>query len=266
MNTNPSPHEPDRDAVNRMLVVVLRRILHCAGNLLTRLDANAFLASQSELPAKERRLFLQKVLKNVKVIHGLFRLLHRLCDPKVSKLRLRVDLGNELEAFCSQVAELILPHSMIFVRTSPTAMSWVDPTLVAIAVLDLLENSIEASPQAGPLVVATGCANFSSEDIQHLKLAGPLENIRPNVSYSYVSVTDTGTGIPEEIARAAVDGDVEKLKSGDHGNGLIEARALAVRHGGWIQIVTYENNGTSIRLYFPFAQEGESDVDYSLAA
>jgi signal transduction histidine kinase len=97
--------------------------------------------------------------------------------------------------------------------------------------LNLLLNSTQAMPGGGNIIL--GC----SDDGTHI----------------FLDVTDTGTGIPEEIRDHIFDSFLSG-RSGGTGLGLAIAKRIMLSHGGNIELVATSPTGTTMRLTLPFAK------------
>ncbi len=110
-------------------------------------------------------------------------------------------------------------------------------------VLDnLLSNAIKYTPEGGLVT-----------------LAAKADEERKRV---YVSVSDTGIGIPKRDLRRIFERfyRVDKARSrsqGGTGLGLAIARELVQAHGAEIEIASEWNVGTTVTFWLPFAEEGE---------
>jgi len=109
-----------------------------------------------------------------------------------------------------------------------------DPGQIRQALLNLIRNAAEAMPEGGRI------------DIEARAGASAVE----------VAVTDTGTGVPEDIRDKIFD-PFFTTKEGGTGLGLAIARQIAVDHGGSLRCETGPGIGTTFRLSLPTqAEEG----------
>ncbi|HTB79329.1 MAG TPA: GAF domain-containing protein [Opitutaceae bacterium] len=97
--------------------------------------------------------------------------------------------------------------------------------------LNLLLNSTQAMPGGG--TISLRC----NDDGAHL----------------FLDVTDTGTGIPDEIRDHIFDSFLSG-RSGGTGLGLAIAKRIMLSHGGNIELVATSPTGTTMRLTLPFAK------------
>jgi signal transduction histidine kinase len=114
-----------------------------------------------------------------------------------------------------------------------------DPRKLKQALLNLLQNSIEATPRDGRIEVEVCPAG-----------EGRVE----------ISVRDFGTGLdPQVIARPFAPGFT--TKEGGSGIGLVVARSIAEQHGGSLRLEPAEGGGTVATLTLPLeAPVSEEDL------
>ena len=133
----------------------------------------------------------------------------------------------------------------------------VDPNQLENAVLNLCINARDAMPDGGAIVVRT-----SNEHI-----AGPAareQHLMPG-DYISVCVTDTGTGMSDEVKARAFDPfyTTKPLGAGT-GLGLSMIYGFVRQSGGQVWIDTVEGRGTTMCLYLP-RYRGDTAVDDAAA-
>jgi two-component system cell cycle sensor histidine kinase/response regulator CckA len=106
------------------------------------------------------------------------------------------------------------------------------------AVVNLVVNASDAMPQGGELTLRTG-----QED------AGRV----------WVSVSDTGPGIPEEIRERVFEPFFTTREAdGGSGLGLAVVHGIVTQHGGSIELETRSGAGTTFRVLFPQAEAAQA--------
>lgn len=119
-----------------------------------------------------------------------------------------------------------------------------DPHQLENAVLNLCINARDAMPEGGRVTVETANAWIDYD-------AGADRDL-PAGQYVAVYVTDTGTGMsPDVIARAFDPFFTTKPAGKGTGLGLSMIYGFARQSGGQVRIYSEENNGTTVKLYFP---------------
>jgi two-component system cell cycle sensor histidine kinase/response regulator CckA len=101
--------------------------------------------------------------------------------------------------------------------------------------VNLILNAIHAMPQGGSITVSTGV---------------DAEGIR-------IDVTDTGTGMPEDVARRVFEPLFTTKGQEGNGMGLAVAAGTMREHGGSISVRSVLGKGTTFTLRFPIPRETE---------
>jgi signal transduction histidine kinase len=122
----------------------------------------------------------------------------------------------------------------------------VDPTQLELAVLNLAINARDAMHVGGTLSVETGNANLQSAPGPEHPSAG---------EYVSICVSDTGTGMTEEVRAKAFEPFFTTKEVGKgSGLGLSQVLGFAKQSGGGVRIDTRPGEGTSVYLYLPRAE------------
>jgi PAS domain S-box-containing protein len=123
----------------------------------------------------------------------------------------------------------------------------VDPTQIEMIILNLAINARDAMSVGGHLIIETRNVSLEVADA----------DLRPG-EYVQLTVSDTGTGMTEEVlARAMEPFFTTKEVGKGSGLGLAQVYGFAKQSGGGVKIRTAVGEGTSISVMFPRADKLE---------
>jgi PAS domain S-box-containing protein len=134
-----------------------------------------------------------------------------------------------------------------------------DPNQMENALLNLVINARDAIPEHGHLLIRS--ANVTLPD--HAAAPGDV----PAGEYVTLSVTDTGTGMPDSVAVRAFDPffTTKPLGQGT-GLGLSMIYGFVQQSGGQVRLSSKEGRGTTVTLYLPRYAGGISHEDEVISA
>ena len=116
------------------------------------------------------------------------------------------------------------------------------------AVVNLLVNAMQAVPDGGRIVVATGT-----------RRAAPPGGGAPEVDFVWVAVHDDGPGIaPEHLARLFEPFFTTKAPGEGTGLGLSVAHGIVRDHGGWIDVESAPGRGSTFTIWLPAAAAAQT--------
>lgn len=156
----------------------------------------------------------------------------------------------DVNKLVANMSELIL-HTLgsgLKVETVLASGVWrtrADPNQLESALLNLAVNARDAMPDGGKLTIETGNASIDDEYVrQHVEVQAG--------QYVLIAVTDTGAGMPPEVAAKAFDPFFTTKGPGKGtGLGLSQVFGFVKQSGGHIKIYSEEGLGTTIKIYLP---------------
>ena len=143
---------------------------------------------------------------------------------------------NELVADASRMLRRLVPANIAFseeLNPEPLCIDG-DRNQLEQALVNLVVNAADAMNEGGALVIRTG---------------------RENEDFTFLSVQDSGCGIPEEV-RDHIFEPFFTTKSAERGTGLglSVVHDIVARHAGYIDLVTDVVHGTTFKIVLPAAQ------------
>ena len=147
---------------------------------------------------------------------------------------LQSTIGGSVQITPPQLAEDLWP-------------AMIDPTQIELVILNLAINARDAMEVGGSLTIRTANATLGEPDAPEAPPPG---------EYVLVSVSDTGSGMTDEVrARALEPFFTTKEVGKGSGLGLSQVFGLAKQSGGGLGIETEVGRGTTIKVFLPRAHQ-----------
>jgi two-component system nitrogen regulation sensor histidine kinase NtrY len=215
-----------------------RAIAHEIKNPLTPIQLSAehvrkLLHDRGTLPAPEIDACLDTIVRKVRElrdISGAFSTYAKLPDLVLE----RVDAAQFLREVAAPYRTALPSGVRIEERHAEAAPILADPTILARAIINVIENALQAMPHGGTLTIASGPGEAGEVDL---------------------TISDTGSGFTPE-ARARLFEPYFSTKSSGTGLGLAIVRRVVVAHGGSIDLSSAPGRGTTLRLKLKEAPRG----------
>ena len=133
-----------------------------------------------------------------------------------------------------------------FVLSTTLDPCQVDPGEFQSALLNLVVNARDAMPRGGKITIQT-------ENVRLQTDAAPVNGQDvPAGDYVVVAVVDTGEGMPPEVIERAFEPFFTTKEIGKgSGLGLSQVYGFVKQSGGYVQIESEPDVGTTVRLYLP---------------
>lgn len=122
----------------------------------------------------------------------------------------------------------------------------VDIGMVHGAILNVGINAIDAMPDGGAIIIATSKTFLETNHTIRRKFDIPEGN------YAMVSVTDSGTGMEQDVLNQIFEPFFTTKSNGKGtGLGLVSVYNCIIAHNGCVEIESKRGVGTKVSLYFP---------------
>jgi len=211
-----------------------RAIAHEIKNPLTPIQLSTehlerLLRDRSVLPARDLETCIETVKKQVRALYdiaGEFSTYAKL--PVLAPLA--IDPVEFLREVAAPYRAAALRRITLEERYEPTGLVAIDARVLGRAIVNLIENAMQAMPDGGRLTLA----------------------VRPSADHGEVvlSVEDTGTGITAEVRRRLFE-PYFSTKSSGTGLGLAIVRRAVEAHAGRIEVDGEPGHGTTFRIRLP---------------
>jgi two-component system sensor histidine kinase FlrB len=149
-----------------------------------------------------------------------------------------------LHTLIEEISHTLEPHAAtrnVSLHLAEAPSEWMltgDRLAIAGALINLLENALQASSAGGVVELTVG------------GLGSP---------FAAFQVSDSGAGIPE-AARERLFEPFFTTRGEGSGLGLAIVRQVAEAHGGWVEWAPKDGGGSVFRLFLPFAGQGQTDA------
>ena len=163
-----------------------------------------------------------------------------------------VGLEDVVSAMMPLLQSTLPPSFRVEVEHAAAWPALVDRSQLENALLNLVLNARDAMPDGGRVVIGTGGVQVAPDTHRTLDVA-------PG-DYAFLAVTDSGTGMPEEIRARAFDPFfTTKAPGRGTGLGLSMVYGFVRQSGGDVTIGDGPGGGTVVTLYLPRASDTGDD-------
>jgi PAS domain S-box-containing protein len=217
-------------------------VAHEFNNLLTVMQGHLDAMAEDTLPEGLRaRVDVMRVAQATRITSGLLTFSGR--NPTAPSV---IDLNAALDGLRSLITGTLGETIDVQWRLDATPSSAnMAHTHVAQVVLNLALNAREAMPDGGRLAITTA----------YLTEAPAADGVAGNGPWVRLQVDDTGHGMTDDVRRHAFEPFFTTKGPGrGTGLGLSICRGIAEQAGGHISVHSVPGEGTSVRLYLPWAQ------------
>jgi PAS domain S-box-containing protein len=169
---------------------------------------------------------------------------------KKEKLEYRaVSLNAIVENTLELLARSIPKNISIEMKLDPSAPGIkAESTQLQQVIMNLAVNARDAMPDGGTLLIETFGAGREN---------GAANGLSSQEGFVTLSISDTGSGMEDEIAQKVFDPFfTTKSRGTGTGLGLYIVHSIVTNHGGYINLYSEPGRGSRFNVYFPASQEG----------
>jgi signal transduction histidine kinase len=192
--------------------------------------------------ASDQTDHLKTVLKSVNQLHAMIRDLLQATRADSGKLRIEprcIDIGELIQQAVTMMRpSAILERVTLEVEVDLTlSLVYADPDRALEVLINLIDNAVKFTPPEGKVVVKAS-------------------RVETDPSSVYLSISDSGRGIPQEslpqvFERLYQDPDAVDGNKTGLGLGLYIAREIVTLHGGKMWVASEPGSGSTFSFTFP---------------
>ncbi len=224
-------------------------VAHDFNNILTVILGNTSLQLRNPHLDEKLNISLQHVERAAERATALTRQLLAYSRKQIIQRR-PLALNEVVEQTVAMLRRIIGEHIVLEAELSPNLSPiFADPGSVDQVIMNLAINARDAMPDGGTLTIATGEVNLDQKTCS----ANPEAQLGKHVC---LTVQDTGKGMDgATLARIFEPFFTTKGPGEGTGMGLATVYGVLKQHGGWIEVESEPQCGTSIRAYFPLSTD-----------
>lgn len=228
-------------------------IAHDFNNMLTAILGYARLAEDAVLQSTNPLDDIQQITRAAERASLLTRQLLTFSRQQASEPS-RLDLNAIMEDLSGMLQRLIGAHiqvSLALDTTRPIILA--DRSQVEQIVMNLVVNARDAMPAGGRMEITTGVVRLTSGHRVRGVAAVPGR-------YAFLSIADTGSGIPEDVRERIFDPFFTTKERGrGTGIGLATVFGIVRQAGGYIDVLSEVGRGSTFLVYLK-ALDGAGDA------
>ncbi|MCP2619091.1 ATP-binding protein, partial [Candidatus Aminicenantes bacterium AC-335-A11] len=237
---------PETQATLKNLIELIHETAHKIKNRLFTIqleaeNVKAILDKEKQKGSMSKNLdyFAQSIMSEVQAMKRIVRGIMSLIEEKPLKFK-KVELNFLIERLVEKYKKLLEGKVKFELELDENSTSvTIDKELVEEALSNIIENSIEALPNGGKIIISTTV------------IYSPLLKTRKGVE---VEIIDNGKGIPEDKIEDIFNPYFTTKKEGI-GLGLTLTKRIIDAHGGRIEVQSRIGIGTKFALFFPVREE-----------
>ena len=230
------------DAVGRFAGIIAHDFNNLLQGIAGSMELVRKLIEMGRIEQTEK--FIEAAMNSIKRAATLTERLHAFSsrapsDPKPVDVNLVIDSMKDL------VRRSLMPSIDVKLALAATWTTLCDANQLENVILELVTNSREAMPDGGTIAMETSNSSMNDNDAARANEVAPGQ-------YVCIAVTDSGTGMSEEVIQQAFDPLFTTKATGlGTGLGLSMVSKFARQLQGYVRIHSEIGDGTTIKLYLP---------------
>ncbi len=223
-------------------------VVHDFNNILTPIVCTSALLTNALAPDSAEGQMVAEMRMAAERAAGLVRQVLRIARKQPSLVE-RVDVNAAISEMRWLANRAVREEVRVSFELSEAPLDvMVDREQLEHALLNLIVNSHDATPDGGRITVTTSCISFADDAAG----AGSLGD-----GYVSIAVVDTGAGMEPQVLDRVFDSFFTTKPEGEGtGLGLASVRRFVARSGGCVSVRSTVGQGTTVVLYLPRAKPG----------
>ncbi len=229
-------------------------IAHDFNNLLQSIMANASFILMDEPENSPSRSHAQEILDAAE--RGALLTSQLLTFARRQPVRVRPVSLNDIARGLMTMLNRLIPENVEvdLIEGHALALVSADPGQLEQVMVNLCVNARDAMPEGGRLTIET----------ENVLINGNYRELHPWAKpgrYVLLSVTDTGTGMSEEV-RGRVFEPFFSMKKGGKGTGLGLSTVYGIvqQNGGFVHVYSEPGKGTTFKIYLPATERKADEI------
>ena len=238
--------EEKRTGRARALKELAEGMTHQINNILFGIGGNIELIKMQRPDRHGLWKYLDRILDAVRAMAALNARLSAYAGSGGKKVRF-VSMGKLVRKYAEQMRACLEENGIELSLYIPEDDGGVmiDTSRIEMATTAILENAAESIEGKGRITVETGTTTLFPRNSKNANRQFPAH-------YFFLRVSDTGKGMPAEVAKRIFE-PFFTTKIRGRGLGMAAAYGAIEQHGGWIEVESEVGKGSLVTAYLPLA-------------
>ena len=234
--------------------ILSSRITHEINSRLTTILGYADLCVLRLKPDEKLHKYVKAIQKNGRIIADVVQQLLNL-SRKSKNQPFEFDLNHHLKTWEEIIIQILGKNIELKLKLNPQPTNvYADPRQIEHVIINLVINARDSMPDGGKLTIETSHQIGGSNSKWKSEI--------PHRSYSSLTISDTGTGIPNHIIPNIFDPFfTTKDPSVGTGLGLSIVKDIIQENHGFISVNSELDKGTDFHLLIPATRENAKNLD-----